>query len=269
MVHCFRLSSLVLILVWLGVTACAAEPVVPTPTPVPATPTLVPTVVPSATPEPPTPTPMPEPTPEEPCYLQAEGYVLDTEEVWEDWDDVMNFSQTASPLQEIRDRIPRLERLREQTTRLDVPPCAAYIHAYHLAYMDKFIEGWNSYLDGDPQVVRNYIFREQDALFRQFEIGFLALKNELELVLFPTPTPKPIVAGENDIPVTLPVTLTTVSSGEGSMVEVRDVAGGNRRSCRLDVEVQVEVVEASWDREYLRIEGSECDGWVRSIHVTP
>lgn len=206
---------------------------------------------------------------EENCSEEAVDYVMETEGVWESWQAVFDFPGMSPTIQDIRDSIPRLSAIREEAARIEPPSCANYIHIYLLDYMDKFIAIWQSNVNGDPDVVVNYKARELDEIFQQFEVGFLALQTGLELSLYPTPTPRPVVAGPEDVPITLPVTLTILALDDTPDVDVRDSAGGNRLSCRLDNGTEVSVIEASWDRAFLRVEGTDCDGWVQSSKLIP
>lgn len=261
-------SALLFIVIVLMVGACSAPPPAVAPTAIVVTMIIEPTAVPASS-EAATTTPEPIAVAEEACYLQAETYIEETEELIDAWYEAFDFEGLSPTEQDIRDRLPRLEGVRARLAGIEVPECAAHIHAYHLAYMDKYVETWNSSLNGDSQAIVNYKDREVDELYRQFEGGFMALQNGIDLALYPTPTPRPIVAGADDTVITLPTTLTILPSGDNTDIEVRDSAGGNFLPCRLEGGIEVEAVEASWDSAYLRVEGTDCDGWVVSSKVTP
>lgn len=165
--------------------------------------------------------------------------------------------------------MPSVQGVRRRAAEIEPAPCAAYIHAYLLQAMDSLIALWQSRLDGDPQIVTNYIADEYVASNKEFESGFLALQNGFDLALFPTPTLIPIAVGPDNILITLPIILTILPSANRADVEVRDRAGGNRLTCRLEGGLKADVVEVSRDRKYLRVENTECDGWISKNNVIP
>lgn len=202
---------------------------------------------------------------DDPCYVQAVDYVAATEVLLAKLDE--SYTSRVEPntfltVEDVVEMIPELEAVRDEAAAQPVPPCAQYINDYLVQSIDAEVNLQKSSLTDDARIVTNYFGKQQQFYELQFLRGFGALRGELDLAAVPTFTPQPLIVGADDRTVSVPTTLVVVPSDGATDIDVRENAGGTRRDCRLAGGTVVNAVEASWDSAYIRIEGSDCDGWV-------
>lgn len=110
-----------------------------------------------------------------PCSEQAAEYIPALEGYFDDWDDTTSIAN-STPRSALSAVIADLQSIKRAVDDLEHPECADPVHELAVAYMDKTITGFLSFLSQDDDSVVSQTFDDASLLLREFVAELAKLK---------------------------------------------------------------------------------------------
>lgn len=109
------------------------------------------------------------------CVKQAEQFIGETEELFDEWDDANTLASTTSRIA-LAGPVGQLQALRRRATDLNPPACAEFVHAELIDYMDETVDTYIAFMSDASDSEMSRRFRDASEKLDRFKEDFERLK---------------------------------------------------------------------------------------------